>query len=821
MDQLERHFWKVIQQDAGARHYKVDLHIHTPSSSDQKYGYSQKDAAEDLKVKKDLNRVLKLAGQILDRLVAEEISVAAFTDHNTPGYVSNADAGSLGLSWYQLVKEEYERRRDEDDTYPKLLLLPGVEITTDRIHILGIFDNEDDFAIFKIASLLRSVDIRENEFGKVLGVFGTKSIWEVADAIDELGGICIPAHINKNNMRSLLGQYRPPDMEIERLVQHRAIHVFGVVPPKAKDWRDERSYRSILENMGRGDKRTKAGYHSWMVEKRAAVPQHLPDLGYMMNSDAHSIAKIGDRFSWVKMDDLSFRSLSSALRNPAYCIHDSRIKPVSSVRSQVLGVSVQGGFADRLCVRFNEHFNCIVAGPGTGKTTLMHVIQDTFRGNRLGLRVRDETERAINNIADGLWEEIKGREAFTEQGLPRRKLPEKVRRDFEAGFLEMRGDLPWTIFVFFSQVQEDGSKVIYAAERRRLEGIEGLDGAEDLFRYYQSNSQPADLDRIKAIRFTKIGEGHSRKSGSALHRMLARPNFRYGGMTLGAEDANFPGARFLLDTHLLRVMDGYSDTRTGLFRLCRQLEKAAEKDHPDAEAIATHAAAVRQALEDMYALRVAFAKRFNETELEHALRMAFHKGRWQQVVAAPLQPAPKEVADYVHNIRLYLHGQDYYDELALTFYQKKKKRGAGWDIVQVPFSQLQPGRRSLMALRLLLNSSWEMAPVFIDCPERWLDNETLVSFCDMRRHRDDQLIFFTQNPNIAVLGHAEQTIILDVDEGRTRTVAVGGLGDEKVAGKIIALLEGGNTAFQRKLLQYQTELRRMGIRVELQRPGKT
>jgi hypothetical protein len=155
----------------------------------------------------------------------------------------------------------------------------------------------------------------------------------------------------------------------------------------------------------------------------------------------------------------------------------------------------------------------------------------------------------------------------------------------------------------------------------------------------------------------------------------------------------------------------------------------------------------------------------------------------------------------------------------------------GWEVVQVPFSELRPGRRSLMALRLLLNSSWDMAPVFIDCPERWLDNETLVEFCDMRRHRDDQLIFFTQNPNIAVLGNAEQAIILDVDKGRTQVVARGGLDkkleekrkkdeDKYVADEVIELLEGGTTAFQRKLLRYQAELRRLGLRVELQRLEK-
>ncbi|MFB0547027.1 MAG: PHP domain-containing protein, partial [Anaerolineae bacterium] len=803
------HFRKIMAQDAGAKYYKVDLHIHTPSSTDaqgsKRYNYSQVQAGQD--IKDGYVKAREIAGQVLDKLVAEGVSVAAFTDHNSPGYVYNKDFSSR--SWYELINEEYEQRQKKDPSYPELLLLPGVEITTDRIHVLGIFDNQEEYAIFKIASLLHSVGVQERQFGKVDDTFGTKTIWEVADAIDDLGGICIPAHINARS-RSLLQQYQPPDMEIERLVQHRAIHVFGVVPT-ATPWPDRRTYQSIIENKTfqrkRGGKKIRVSYHDWMVKQRGAVPQHLPALGYMMNSDAHAIAEIGERFSWVKMDELSFRSLAAALRNPFYCIAPTQVKPVSSVRSQVLGISMEGGFADGLHLRFNEHFNCIVGRPNTGKTTLMRVIHDTFEGKRLGLRIRDGLEGAINDVASGLWEEIKGK-VLTTKGALRKRLSEGAKRGIQAAFLETR-DLPWTIFVFFFQEQPDGHKVIYAAERRRPEGGVGADGREDEFHYYRSDPQPADLDRIGEIHFSEISRRDFRND-------LARPGFYFERIGLGDEEKDFQGARYLLDRHLLRVMDGYNDMRPELFRLCNDLEKAAEQTPPDTETINESVTAVRQLLEEMHALRTEFAKRFNATEQEHALRIAFRKGQWQKVIPNTLEPS--EVPDFVCKIRQYLHGQDYYDLLEMTFYQKKegKKRSAGWE--EVPFSELGSGRRSLMALRLVLNSSWHMAPVFIDGPERWLDNDTLIEFCDMRRIRGDQLLLFTRNPNIAVLGNAEQTIVLDVDKDRTQAVAIGGLEDESVAAELIRLLEGGNTAFQRKLLRYQAELRRLGIRIELQRP---
>lgn len=495
MENVERHFWKIMGQLPGARYYKVDLHIHTPSSADaqgpKRYNYFKLDAKRDGQA--GCPNARAVATQIVEKLVAEGIQVAAFTDHNSPGFLDNTDFSSP--SWFELVTEAYQQRREADPDHAPLLLFPGVEITTDRIHVLGIFDNQDPHIMFKIASLLRNVDIREREFGEVDGVFGTKSIWEVADAIDEMGGICIPAHINAKSMRSLLRQYEPPDMEIERLVQHRAIHVFGVVPT-AKPWPDHRTYKSIIEN--KTLKKRKVSFHDWMVKKRADVPQHLPALGYMMDSDSHSISKIGERFSWIRLDDLSFRSLASALRNPFYTIAPNHLEPVSPVRSQVLGLSFEGGFADGLVLRFNEHFNCVVGRPNTGKSTLMRVVHDTFWGKRLGLRIRDEVERAINDLAPGLWEQVKGGDAFTKQGELRKKLPEEVRQGLQVGFLETHG-VPWTVFVFFSQIEPDGRKTIYAAERSRPAGGVGPDGREDQFRYYRSDPLPADLDRIDQI----------------------------------------------------------------------------------------------------------------------------------------------------------------------------------------------------------------------------------------------------------------------------------------------------------------------------------
>jgi hypothetical protein len=750
MEKLLEHFRMVMSLDVGSQYYKSDLHIHTPSSKDaqgsKRYGYSQDDAIQDIQ---DGYPVAKqIANKIIDKLVAENITVAAFTDHNSPGFIHNRNLNSL--TWFELIQEIYLERIANDETHPRLLLLPGVEITTDRIHVLGIFDNLDPYATFKIASLLTKVDIREEEFGEVDGVFGTKSIWEVADSINEIGGICIPAHINAKSSRSLLRQYEPPDMEIERLVQHRAIHVFGVVPT-SKPWPDHRTYRSLIEN--KMIKKRNVSFHEWMVQKRAEVPQHLPALGYMMNSDAHSVDKIGERFSWISLDTPSFRSLASALRNPYYRIAENHVEPVPQVSNQVLGLSFKGGFADGFKLRFTPHFNCVIGRSNTGKTSLMRIIQDTYRGRRLGLRIRDETEQTIDDLAPGLWDLMLGGEIFTKQGSLRKRLPEELRQRFKEGFLETH-KTPWSVYVYFSKTDENRDTIFYAAERYHPAPPLQMNEKEDQFRFFRSQNFPPGMVSHEQVRFEEIER-------SIFHTEVAKPGFYYGRVELGSPEDDYKGARSLLETHLLRTMENFNEGRTGLFRLLNRLDAAAMQVPVDYGLISNLVTEVKHQLEEIYQLKVDFAQSFNSSEIEHALRISFERGGWVDVVEQML--LPESVTDFTHKIYLYLHGREFYDPIVLSFYTKKK-RGSGWE--EVPFEDLTPSQRSIMALRLLLNSSQEMAPVFIDEPEKWMDNAALDEFYNMRRLRNDQLIIFTGNPNIAVLGNAEQNFVLDVNRNR-------------------------------------------------------
>jgi len=123
-----------------------------------------------------------------------------------------------------------------------------------------------------------------------------------------------------------------------------------------------------------------------------------------------------------------------------------------------------------------------------------------------------------------------------------------------------------------------------------------------------------------------------------------------------------------------------------------------------------------------------------------------------------------------------------------------------------PLQELSPGQRCSAILPLLLLSG--EYPLVIDQPEENLDNrlirQVIVNILASMKLRR-QVIIATHNPNLPVLGDAEQCVVLQAS-GRdlTSIVAVGNLDSPQVARYITDIMEGGREAFQYRQSIYQT-----------------
>ena len=109
------------------------------------------------------------------------------------------------------------------------------------------------------------------------------------------------------------------------------------------------------------------------------------------------------------------------------------------------------------------------------------------------------------------------------------------------------------------------------------------------------------------------------------------------------------------------------------------------------------------------------------------------------------------------------------------------------------------------ALILFVLSQRDNDVIVIDQPEDDLDNQTIyddVIKLICRLKPETQFIFATHNPNIPVLGDAEQIIACDYS-GDSISAKVGSIDAPAIQDAIVTIMEGGKEAFERRKEIYQ------------------
>ena len=120
------------------------------------------------------------------------------------------------------------------------------------------------------------------------------------------------------------------------------------------------------------------------------------------------------------------------------------------------------------------------------------------------------------------------------------------------------------------------------------------------------------------------------------------------------------------------------------------------------------------------------------------------------------------------------------------------------------FSKLSLGQQQSVLLALMLSSE-SSAPLIIDQPEDNLDAEfiyhSLVPVVRLAKERR-QIIVVTHNANIAVLGDAEQIIVLKSTSDQGHIVSRGSIDEPATSNAACNILEGAKEAFERRAKIY-------------------
>lgn len=344
---ISKNYQEILKQNSGAEFVKVDLHVHTPASGDAqaKNKYNFKFDMAD--IPKSLKSAKQLAEKIVDGMIGKGIRLIAVTDHNSP---SNTHPEDLTNTWYQLLKDKAKGK--------DLCVLPGVEISTDDLHILVILDpKEEEPAVYtthRINFLLQDCKFSLGEYGNYRAT-GMSSLFDVLQYIEDLSTSCIviPAHID-GGKKAMLAVYKGPSNVFNKLLNHPHLNAVEVVKDTtpARKKMGKKSLKDYFEDL-RDDNRS--------------------PIAYIQDSDCHSIAAIGKRFTYIRIGEPGFWSLKNALENPETRIRmQSDYKPDED-KTRIIGIAFSKGNKWSY-IAFNSNLNCIIGKKRTNKSTILDLI---------------------------------------------------------------------------------------------------------------------------------------------------------------------------------------------------------------------------------------------------------------------------------------------------------------------------------------------------------------------------------------------------------------------------------------------------------------
>ena len=336
---------------------RMDLHLHTPGSSDyQDVGVSYLD--------------------ILRQAVHLGLDIIAFTDHNSVAGFAAMKKEIEQLLWLEdndRIQPEEKRQLDEYRwLLEKLLVLPGFEFTaTFGFHILGIFPS--DTPVNYLEYLLLSLNIPADQLRLGSSTVGaTSDVLTAYRVINEAGGLVIAAHANSNHGVLMRGLDFGGQTRIA-YTQDPHLHVLEVTD---------------LEKRGR---------YATRRFFDGSKPEYPRPMRCIQGSDAHRLVRestqsknlgIGDRITEILLDDLSFEALAQVLKGNDFSLtrpDRGQAKPVdfvqlareegeSIVQAFHESIAQRGGFLDRvlsdICAMANTNGGTIYIGVSAQPTEM-------------------------------------------------------------------------------------------------------------------------------------------------------------------------------------------------------------------------------------------------------------------------------------------------------------------------------------------------------------------------------------------------------------------------------------------------------------------
>lgn len=819
----------VNNNNKSGEYFKSVFHIHTPASHDFKLVSSKDenwyksssaldiynicidnnvfpkevhiDTFNDEKFK-DFEDVKEFLSYLLiaNKLADENIALAVVTDHNT-------SAGYRKLRKAVDLLNESKKLK----IYPEILF--GIEFScADKLHVVGIFDDKNEN--------LRKIEewLNENILSIKDGTFRTS--YDVIDKILGLNGIPYIAHIDTSDLfkeNYLSGAYK------NKLLQMKGFNLIGVSDISKVD-----DTRKRLEDMTK------------------------KEFNYLIDCDAHSIEELEKNHSWIKGSKRNYQMLKEAIRD--YDISIKLSKPLQR-EQYIKGIYIYKKKDDNqvflssknkesFSISFSESLNCIIGGRGTGKSTILQLIE-------FALRQTCNNERELEFICRHNWIWIlyyyKGEEYLIYLNLPDKQSDESIlqyfRKDSSFSYSRKYFFNKEEISLFarkeFLEIYrvsfESGDMYLHADESQ----IKLLESFFDTKYSINELVQTASSDEINHFIYNKMFENKTLENSDKIIRIK-----KASGLERLLNSVESIMEKRKKEVH--EVIDSFNKTQDKILRIVYSqnadfysipFEQLLEDDANMKNKYYNNFNILsKDAIEYLYALE-------SKIGLQKLLKWVFKKEYLKlnnevSVNSFLQEKSAKLVEDGIsfidednkitlvemivrnlikdRNISIIINYLKTYviekEEFRLEFNINSKESSSNRPVLFKDVRDLSLGQKVVAMLSFILgysDYSGDYRPLIIDQPEDNLDNQYIYKNLvkQLREIKEKrQIIIATHNATIVTNSKAEQVIIMGSDNENGWIESRGYPTEKKIKKQIVNYLEGGVDSFNHKCQIYEEVL---------------
>jgi ABC-type lipoprotein export system ATPase subunit len=272
---------------------------------------------------------------IAHKLYQENIEVAVISDHNT----------IQGYTKLRCAIFEYFRERKKLINNPIHLFL-GVEIScSEKNHVIGIFN---EHYIKEVNLYLNEILMSQAEGTHYHG-------YQVLSDIIQMGGIGYIAHVDNVNLN------------VSKAYKTKLYNCKGLKIISFSDFSKKEDFFERIKPFNANAQNTFCA---------------------ITEGDSHKLEEIGQKNLWIKFNHINFQSLKKALHDYQICVYVQKPNESKTYIKGVVVVPGETGFLTSNPLRtttileekdfildFSSDLNCIIGGRGTGKSTLLNLLE--------------------------------------------------------------------------------------------------------------------------------------------------------------------------------------------------------------------------------------------------------------------------------------------------------------------------------------------------------------------------------------------------------------------------------------------------------------